>query len=223
MKTRWPFLLIGFAALVCAASIIMPTWFVPTRTPPKSRAAHTLTTPRKRPVPILRKGPTQRGPRGEKMTTWLTDDPQPGEANAQGPFVEAGTFNGQPYFENAAGWKLFYNTYSGAVWIIGGSLEAGDPVSVCAYQSTGGTLPGNPWSALLGSAPAPTLAAYGPPDPGFAYGTYIGSTPEAGTEPPPFAPCRATIDGVDYIVLPGLTGFHMFRLSDKTWHYSPVA
>jgi len=102
------------------------------------------------PAPTLQKGPTKTV-KGRKIMSWITIDPQPGDATYAGTYVESGSHNGQPAYTNGSRWLVYYD---GNWWMV---PVLGDPPG--AYSNDGPTLPGT-WNEVIGggAAPAPTLS-----------------------------------------------------------------
>lgn len=194
----------------------------------------------KTPAPTLRRGPTVRNSKGEKMPTWITDGTPPGEVSARGTFVETGTYNGKPAYTNGT-WWLWWDTGTNRWTLSATKGETPDILMVPGYVGADGAeLPANTWRAGNvggGTSPAPTLAEQVsyiyPADDNpfrFPYATFFW--PEDAPFVPsgsPLKPCRATIAGTSYVVFPqngvagvGPWGFILFDLTEHSWAWCPA-
>jgi len=186
------------------------------------------------PAPVLRKAkPVKRD--GKLMATYITVDPQPGDARFAGPWTQtAETHNGQLVWDTDDGMKLFYGAVG--IWAMGETVNDFEPGWY--YEKNGedpSAIPGV-WSnvGLLGTAPAPTLAAYAGPDWPWTYWWDVQIYGPSAR----IRPCRATISSIPYIIFPWQheagTNFAIafaeivtadpldIAFTRKTWDTSPV-
>lgn len=185
------------------------------------------------PAPTVRKGPKVNG-----MSTLIVEGA--GDSSYNGTYSQVGgeIYDGQPVYRlgGSPTGKCLY-LYATVQWCL--SVVPGDDPAFVARYSGGSTLPANPWTTeAAGTAPAPSLTEYiadpalGDPDAfdwPYEYVWWDGAELPAS----PLAPCRATIGGVSYIVLPvtgtaaGTSivkhGFACYNETTKVWSWTPVA
>jgi hypothetical protein len=93
------------------------------------------------------------------MAGWLVSGA--GDGSYNGAYTEAGTYNGFPAYEIAGGGRFLWAMPEMELiqWFLSESL-GGAAAYVSAFDTA---LPANPWSAVLGTDPAPTVSEYVPP------------------------------------------------------------
>lgn len=96
--------------------------------------------------------------------SWLVADA--GDANANGVYTLAGTYNEVSYYTNATGWELYLavdelgSDPNYPRWALGTRGETEEYQGAAAEAD----LPANPWGVGSGTPGAPTLSAYTPGD-----------------------------------------------------------
>lgn len=92
------------------------------------------------------------------MAGWLVSGA--GITDYNGEYSAAGSHGGKSYYTHVGTLKTYYlfwdNAGYGSQWLLGEDME--DAGGASAYGGAGETLPANPWSVLLGEAPAPNLS-----------------------------------------------------------------
>lgn len=92
------------------------------------------------------------------MAGWLVSGA--GITDYNGEYSAAGSHGGKSYYSHVGTLKTYYlfwdNAGYGYQWLLGEDVE--DAGGSSAYGGAGETLPANPWSVLLGEAPAPNLS-----------------------------------------------------------------
>jgi hypothetical protein len=188
------------------------------------------------PAPTLRKGkPTKKD--GKLMPNWVATGAGATEYNGLYSQVGGETYNGEPVYRLAGSptGKALFKAFLSSCWWLSADVQEPPPSEAqAAYESPSGTLPGNPWAANLGTAPAPTLAEQTPTPPDWPWnwfddGHYYGPGDR-------IRPCRATIAGTNYILFPWQNGTDMavafaeivtadpldITFTRKTWTTTPV-
>lgn len=190
------------------------------------------------PAPTLRRGPSVKV-RGKKMPTYITVDPQPGDASCAGTYVENGSLNGYPrYVKDLGGpderwliWATIRNGYSYTGWWLTTDPDIGTTENPYANGQGEGSTPDQgpwvvitaPWSDPPGTEPAPTLSEasanwWGPGE--WLEAPYFG--PYSAIRP-----CFAVLAGETYAlaavtpsVPPNHFGFILWRKSDQLFGWS---
>lgn len=83
------------------------------------------------------------------MASWLVEGA--GDATYNGTYTESGTYNGEPAYTNGTRWLA--KSPDGTRWTLCTAPDYAD-----GYLTDGATLPGNPWSVIGGTPPAPTVS-----------------------------------------------------------------
>lgn len=134
MKRTW--LLQVAVGLVVVGVVMVGVWKMP-------RAAE---------APPVETGRGQDAERYENVGKWLVSGA--GSTDYNGSYVETGAYNGKPAYKLDDDHWLWWNTVATNKWVLAPALGSGD----IQYRSDFvADLPGNPWQAVGGSAPAPSV------------------------------------------------------------------
>jgi hypothetical protein len=169
------------------------------------------------PAPMVRKGkPVKAIVNGKRqiMATWIVSGA--GDSSYNGTYTESGTFSGQPKYTNGLRWLWYEGT---SMWLLSDVDNIGNASLFCAYSSTGGTLPANPWGTEIATPPAPTVAEY-VDEPGVYEWDDGPFLPDM-----PLAPGKVVLNGTPYVVFPVDSaaanpvshGFRLYNLNSGAW------